>query len=354
MPPLLTRSLNCLLLLALYPGLSLAGSECENNSPHKRELHLIIENDVFAEKLGLQKSDRWYTNGIKAIAKINREHPPWWYSKSWETLTRKDPGTHCTEFGFTIGQMMYTPMDIKQAAAQPNDRFWGGWLYFGTLLQSRPRQKDRADRDQMETFELDIGVVGPLALTQQAQKTVHAFIGAPTPHGWGNQLKNELAVQTSYSRAFTYSRAKNNTLGYDLGFHYGFGFGTLFDYVNAGATLRIGNQLSGAPVGTIENPSLMAFESRANRAYLLARLDARAYAHNTFLDGSLVRRDPHPSQVRSKPLVLQATLGLVLECESCALHRFAFLFNRRSAEFNTPPGAASYQNFGTMMLEVDF
>mgnify|MGYP003384551099 CR=1 FL=1 len=331
-----------------------SSTDCQNPALAKRELHLVFENDVFAEKLGLSKSDRWYTNGVKAIAKINHDEPPWWYSKSWEKLTQKDANQACMEFGITFGQMMYTPMDIKQSAPQINDRFWGGWLYVGTLLQSRPRLRDAAARGDLETFELDVGVVGPLSLAQQSQKTVHALIGAPTPAGWHNQLKSELAIQTTYSRAFTFKQAHNNLLGFDLAAHYGFGLGTLFNYANAGATIRIGNNLSGAPVGTIENPSLMAFEQPANRAYVLARVDAKASLHNTFIDGSLLRQAPHASNVRSKHLVLQATVGLVIESKSLAVHRFAFLFNRRSAEFNTPPGAASLQNFGTMLLEVDF
>lgn len=363
---LTNRLILCSLLsLSLVtPLAALADSQCANSG--KRELHFVFENDVFAEKLGLTKSDRWYTNGVKAIAKIKRDAPPWWYSKTWETLAENNPLTkqaptekngikpYCMEYGFTLGQMMYTPMNIKQSAPQVNDRFWGGWLYFGTILQSRPKIRENAARGELETFELDIGVVGPLSLAQQAQKTVHALIGAPTPAGWNNQLKSELGIQTTYSRAFTVQQAHNDLLGFDLAAHYGFGLGTLFDYVNAGATIRIGNNLSGAPVGTIENPSLMAFEQPDNRAYFLARIDAKASFHNTFIDGSIFRRDPHPSSVRSKPLVLQATVGMVVESKTYALHRFAFLFSRRSAEFNTPPGAASMQNFGTILMQVDF
>jgi lipid A 3-O-deacylase len=178
--------------------------------------------------------------------------------------------------------------------------------------------------------------------------------GSPTPEGWHNQLKNEIGVQVTYTRNFTFKEAHNNLLGFDLAAHYGFAAGTLFDYVNAGATIRVGNNLSGAPVGTIENPSLMAFEKPDNRAYLLARLDVRAQAHNTFVDGSVLRRDPHVSYVHSKAIIVQATVGVVLEAKSWSTHRFAFLFHRRSSEFNTPPGAARMQSFGTMMMEVDF
>ncbi len=327
---------------------------CENTTPGKRELHLIFENDVFSEKLGLAHSDRWYTSGVKAIGKINRSDPPWWYSASWEKIAGKDNNQYCMEYGFTLGQMMFTPMNIRVGDPQPNDRFWGGWLYVGTLLQSRPKLRADAKRGDVETFELDIGVVGPASLAQQSQKGVHALIGAPTPEGWHNQIKNELGVQVTYTRNFTFKEAHNNLLGFDLAAHYGFAAGTLFDYVNAGATIRIGNNLSGAPVGTIESPSLMAFEKPDNRAYLLARLDVRAQAHNTFVDGSILRRDPHVSYVHSKAIIVQATVGVVLEAKSWSTHRFAFLFHRRTSEFNTPPGAARMQSFGTMMMEVDF
>jgi lipid A 3-O-deacylase len=155
---------------------------CENTTPGKRELHLIFENDVFSEKLGLAHSDRWYTSGVKAIGKINRSDPPWWYSAGWEAMAGKDSNQYCMEYGFTLGQMMFTPMNIRVGEPQPNDRFWGGWLYVGTLLQSRPKLRADAKRGDMETFELDIGVVGPASLAEQSQKGVHALIGLSLIH----------------------------------------------------------------------------------------------------------------------------------------------------------------------------
>lgn len=349
------RLLAAIFLMALSVQASAAtAADCKAARGDKRELHVIVENDLFAEKLGLAPSDRWYTSGVKFMGKINQQEPPWWYSKTWETLTIKPPGEYCMEYGFTLGQMMYTPADIRQAGPQVNDRYWGGWLYLGTIIQSQPRRQRQERRDELETFELDIGVVGPWALGEQSQKAIHKLIGSPMPEGWKQQLRNEIGIQTTYLRALTWRQTQLDWLHADLAAHYGFGAGTVFNYVNAGATLRFGNNLSGAPVGTIEMPSLLAFENPTNRFYVLARVDARYWLHNTFVDGSLLRSDPHNSTIRARHIVLQATLGLVLETRQRSLRSLAFLFHRRSAEFNSAPGQAKYQNFGTLMLELDF
>ncbi len=316
------------------------------------EVHLLVENDLFAEKFGLAHSDRWYTSGVKSMVKINRDKPPPGYSKTWEALVDKDPNAYQVEYGFTMGQMIYTPGNIRTALPQPQDRFWGGWLYLGTVLQTHPKAQSPADG--MDTFELDVGVTGPWSLAQQSQKTIHAIIGAPTPVGWNNQIKSELGVQTTYLHQRRLRRAQRGPLSFDLSGHYGFGLGTMFDYLNAGLTLRIGNNLEEAPAGTIDMPSLMAFGERANRAYLLARFDARASYHNTFIEGSFFRGKPHDTEIHAKRLIGQATLGLVVESATSRFHRAAFLFSRRSREFNNPPGSQSVQSFGTLMLQMEF
>ena len=51
--------------------------------------------------------------------------------------------------GFTLGQDIYTPRDIKIADPQPWDRPWAGWTYIGALVQA-------ASPDTQDTVELNI------------------------------------------------------------------------------------------------------------------------------------------------------------------------------------------------------
>ena len=199
------------------------------------------------------------------------------------------------------------------------------------------------------------GFIGPLSMARQAQDIVHRAIDVYLPRGWGNQLRTEFAVQATYSRSKRITATpRKDVVGLDFASHYGFGLGTLFDYVNAGLTARFGYGLDDAPLGTIESPSLGGFADRGNRAYWLLRLDAKRSFHNTFIDGSLFRRAPQDSLVERRPVLLQATLGAVLELEAFPIRRIAFLLHRRSAEFNVPSGIAPIQTFATVQLEVPF
>ncbi|WP_338845352.1 lipid A deacylase LpxR family protein [Massilia sp. W12] len=349
---------SCLLLLGALQLPALAANckhvpapEARGAAPQRgKEVHLLVENDLFAEKVGLSKSDRWYTSGVKLIYKPEHEHPP--FIGLLEALSSKKRSDYQMEYGFTLGQMMFTPSDISQSAPQPHDRYWGGWLYFGTILQAQPC--DARELGRMSTMELDVGMLGPWSLAQQSQKAIHKLVGAPMPNGWNNQLKSELGFQFSFNHQRRIRQAQRGPLSFDLIAHAGFGIGTMFDYVNGGLTLRIGNNLEEAPVGSIEMPSLMSFGERANRAYLLARIDSRYSVHNTFLQGSMWRAKPHESDVRAKSFTTQATLGVVVESREWRMHRLAFLFNRRSAEFNNQPGTQSVQNFATVMVQMDF
>ncbi len=347
----------CLLVCLPLPSAFADTSKCKNlQGESKASLMFTLENDLFAEKLGLTKSDRWYTSGVNFTAKKNSAAP---FELDQRLVKLADVKEHsfCVEYGLNFGQLMFTPADLRNPAPQPDDRFWGAWLYLGTIAQVRPASpsSEKAEygfKDSVTTVKFDIGVVGPAALGEQSQKFIHRAINAPIPEGWKNQLKNELGVQLTLSRANIFAPAHSNKLGFDITGHYGFAVGTVFNYANAGATIRIGNNLEGAPVGTIENPSLMAFSGTQKRLYVIGRVDVKASFHNIFLDGSLFHAKPHESNVKSKLGVWQTTYGVVYEARGTFFKHVAFLVNRRSPEFNVPAGKGKYLNFASVMLDI--
>lgn len=347
----------CLLFCLPLPSAFADTSKCKNlQGESKASVMFTMENDMFAEKLGLSKSDRWYTSGINFTVKKNSA-APFKLDQRLVDMTDAKENSFCVEYGLNFGQLMFTPVDLRNPAPQPDDRFWGAWLYFGTIAQVRPARPNSEEaefgfKDSVTTVKLDIGVVGPAALGEQSQKLIHRAIDSPMPEGWNNQLKNELGVQLTLLRSDIFAPAQSSRFGWDITSHYGFGLGTVFDYVNAGATIRIGNNLAGAPVGTIENPSLMAFSGTQKRLYAIGRVDVKASLHNTFLDGSLFRDKPHTSHVKSKFGVWQTTYGVVYEARGTFFKHVAVLINRRSPEFNVPAGKGKYLNFASVMLDI--
>src|SRR2546430_7064985 len=46
-------------------------------------------------------------------------------------------------FGYTVGQNIYTPRNIRSSIALTYDRPYAGWLYFGMILQRQDRKSTR-------------------------------------------------------------------------------------------------------------------------------------------------------------------------------------------------------------------
>lgn len=326
------------------------------------DFHVLFENDLFSEALGLGHSDRWYTNGIKLMLTRRGAIAPLRLladvADTVQPLANRILGNPTdVQSGYAAGQLMFTPANILQTGPQPGDRIWGAFLYVGSIAQAGSSSTSgRLVIDDIRTAEVDIGLIGPPALGEQTQTQVHKAFGYNLPRGWGNQLPAEGAIQATYVRSIRYGGSAASGPGryVDLSTHRGFALGTLFDSVNAGITARIGSNLAGAPVGTIERPSLANFKPTANNFYAMVGFDLKAVAHNTFIDGSLFRAAPYASQMRSKNLVAQSTVGVVAELADFPIKRLSFLINRRSPEFTAPGASARIQTFATLLAEVHF
>jgi hypothetical protein len=327
------------------------------DSAHVVGHKLLVENDMNAggDFLSGDKSDRWYTSGIKLISMLREDTRPYWFSNALPDFACWWGSKYQYQFGYVLGHAMYTPADITNPDPQPSDRFWGAWAYLGAIVQFR----EKNDARTLQTFEFDIGFVGKPALGESFQKGIHNVIGSPQPGGWDNQLKTEPAINVTYlgmRKLFNDARGIpiiGDSLKWDATAHGGFALGTVFDYVNGGLTLRIGNALTGAPIGTIEVPSLGGGDKwQEGNWYAFIRADARATAHNIFIDGSLFRDDPHPTSVESKDVTYFINRGITYE--SSAKNRWTLSFNRRSREFNAPPSDRGAQNFFTLVWEHRF
>jgi hypothetical protein len=381
MTTLLLRRLRIFLsatsLLAALPAFAdgagaplINGSSCDeklrarNNQPYHSH-HLLVENDTVDTWFGLHHSDRWYTNGIKAIDTRGPENPATgfhcWAPKllglfDYENQDHSGKIDYKYDFGWALGQLMFTPQSITTPQPQPTDRFWGGWLYVGAVVQRHSVLRDTKVFLESETVEVDYGLVGPISLAETFQKGIHSVVGAPAPQGWGNQLRNEPGIQVTYLKSVRELMPVKISSGLetDLTVHRGFNVGTLFDYANAGVTWRIGNRLGDAPIGTIESPTLGELGQSKGRWYFLLRVDGKLVAHNTFIDGSLFINAPYDSLVRSRTGVVQGSAGVVYEFGGEGDKggwRLSFLLHRRSPEFNVPGGISPTQTFGTIAVE---
>ena len=70
-----------------------------------------------------------------------------------------------------------------------------------------------------ENISVSVGVVGPAALGEEAQKFIHSLSGDPKPRGWTHQLENEPALLLHYRRSWFRTVHQSNNLEMEIGIH---------------------------------------------------------------------------------------------------------------------------------------
>ena len=301
-------------------------SGCVNQS-----FTLYSENDRY-----FAGTDRHYTNGAKFSYSDQLAHP------EFSALGRKldDLGRQLRVFeppsvngqpvdlklSFSFGQDIYTPTEIHTAALITDDRPYAAWLYGAVAFQ-------RQEIDLLQTIELQLGVIGPMALGREIQNGFHDLIGVAHAEGWGHQLRNEPGASLAYDWRYRWLRGSTSTqpdtgFAFDVIRRYGVTVGNPRTYLHGGPALRAGWNLpddfgpdlirSGGGSGAL---------IRGASVFLFGSADARLVARDAFLDGNLFH---HTSTVRKRPLVGDFSAGLAVYLGWLHL---AYTQNYRTLEF---------------------
>jgi lipid A 3-O-deacylase len=318
-------------------------------SKHKAgaEFQFFLDNDKWA------KSDRYYTNGLKLGFGVDIDNVPG-HRVARDVLDRLGAGMGCgsafdRKAGVFIGQNMYTPRDIEIASPQPFDRPWAAWLYGGIVLQAL---RTCGNRDALDTVELDLGVVGPIALGEEVQNVWHRFIHVPEAKGWANQIRNEPAF------LLTYLHKEKQKLGFvEVIPHVGAAAGTVMSFVRTGALVRVGRHMSGFGPDRIEPGGAMLQNVGPRKAcdawwpceaYVFAGADARIVFWNIFLDGTVFRDSP---SVDRKPFVYDLSFGLSVRFRYA---RFTVSRVTRSEEFTSTLRGGGKQTFHSFNIGIEY
>lgn len=179
------------------------------------EIGLITDNDLYTSS----KNDMYYTNGLELFYRF--------LSKNENPKINKK----ITEF--RIGQYIYNPRFINEAAVTINDRPFTGYLF---------AEAGRSFFYQSESVlktDFQLGFMGPNALGKETQESFHHIIGYKEVFGWENQLHNAFAVQAHVMYSKKMFSTKHNDF-IDLHFQSEANLGTIFDGVSTGFLTRIG------------------------------------------------------------------------------------------------------------------
>ena len=286
---------------------------------------ILEENDIFFN------TDKHYTNGTAlAYTTPALAHDDWAVSAADVLPFFQDHGKgYEVRATYELGQDMFTPANTQIATPDPTDRPYAGFLFAGLGVLSKTSNR----QDQLL---MQIGVVGPDALAQEAQDFVYGILGDKKALGWSHQLHNEPALEFTYDRSYRTSPIHALLFEFDTGPSLGGAVGNVYDYAELGWMVRGGVDLPDDFGPTRLNPSLPGsnyFEPRHPfSAYLFAGVDGRAVARNIFLDGNSYQSS---ARVSKNVFVGDLVFGAAVETQ---FGRLSFTHDVRTKEFATQKG----------------
>lgn len=320
------------LIVGLAAGV-IASAQAQDTRPldTKGTFSLLLENDA------LYDADRDYTNGVRLSWQSGEDVPNWvrWIGDQLPFF----PERSRRRYGLAVGQNLYTPDDGSRRDLIVDDRPYAAWLY-GAVSMTADTGKT------LDSYELQIGTIGPKAQGEWVQNNIHRAIGSHESKGWDNQLDNELGVVLYYERRWRgLLEATPNTLGVDVTPHAGFALGNVYTFAAAGASVRLGWDLPsdyGPPRVRPSLPGTDFFNPRAGFGwYLFAGAEGRAVARDIFLDGNTFS-DSH--SVDRKPFVADLQVGIAFTIRAI---RIAFTQVYRTPEFEERD---RFQRFGALSV----
>lgn len=330
-------------VLAAFMLAAFAAGGAETNDLAGPWFSGVQENDLVV------RTDRHYTQGLRFnwFSGERAADADVWFARWAEKLPDFRARFSAARWGTGLGQNIYTPTDLTLATVQLDDRPYAGFLYVPFLLQRRG--ETGREHPVLDHWEFDAGIIGPDALGEQAQNTVHRLRGFPQAQGWANQLRDEPGLALKYQRTWRY------TFGDDAGWalqtlpQWGASLGTSLTYATVGAQLRAGWRVPrDFGVETIDSlkPGSGGWAKSAYPgwgAFVFAGVEGRAVAWNEFLDGGLFHAG---HRVPVHPLVGDVKFGVGLEFQRWDL---TYTQVARTKEF---VGQKSVDAFGSMALRL--
>jgi lipid A 3-O-deacylase len=290
------------------------------------------DNDAFNFWRGItQRPDKEYTNGDEVTFELSTA--PWWgrrFAKHRAPCTGLEPANaRCLTTSLSIGQDMYTPRPSREPRVVPDwrdDRPYAAWLY------ARGEARVLSERS-LRTVGLHLGVTGPAAFGEFAQRTAHKLTGVYShdPIGWDTQIGFEPGVILSAgdTRRFA-ARTGSGTVVADFVPHVGASLGNVLTEGETGFRMRVGMNLSN-PWWTSEWRTRPTFE-----LYLMGAARGEAIARNITLDGNTLGAE---RRVDRTPLVGEYSVGVGARFHGLVAEWRAIT---RSREYRTGPTAHAY------------
>lgn len=302
---------------------------------------VTFENDV------LFQEDGGYTNGLGVawgyndVESLNDEILPSWLAYLADKTYITNGGANKRyDIGYSIGQIMQTPIDITVSELVEEDAPYAGFLGWKSSLIA-------FDEHQVDEIGLIIGVVGPASGAEKSQKIIHKITDSDEPMGWDNQLENELVFRVDAKRIWRLADFSAGSTEFDIiGGAVG-GIGNLRSDVGGAISLRWGqdlkNSFSSAAVIPARDPNPLG--NSKNGWYVFANLGASYVANNIFIDGNTFK-DSHSVDLIHEQATISAGAALTL-------NNWSFLISavRGTDQYKTQ---SEFSRFGSFAVSYNF
>lgn len=321
------------------PTLQNQAAQLAQNGDEKNFFSLSIENDSLGGG-----TDRDYTSGVRITYFDFNAPVPSVIDNIADYVPTFDIN-ETSSIAWSLGQNLYTPADIGARQQDPNDRPWAAWLYAAAGLTT-------VTDNHIDELELTLGIVGPAALGEPAQKSIHSLIESANPNGWDNQLDNEPGAIVSWRRRWPRTASfETMTLYGSLEPNFNISLGNIYSYAGAGMTIKLSplaeRWQDHPPRVRPAIPGTGYFQLPRDdwSWYLFAGADGRAIARNIFLDGNTFS-DSH--SVDKKYFVADLNAGIALTYKRT---RLSYSLVYRTEEFH---GQDDPSVFGVLSLSYRF
>ncbi|MEO0412096.1 MAG: lipid A deacylase LpxR family protein [Pseudomonadota bacterium] len=187
---------------------------------------------------------------------------------------------------YSLGQLIYTPVDKQTTDAVPNERPYVG-LLFGQV------DAVYSKGPLVHRLSLVLGVFGPPAIGGEVQNFVHSIRDLPRAEGWDNQIRTEPALNLHYDVAAPLNVLGDEAFALTLEPYLGLSFGNVSTSARAGFVWRFGPDLEGQPAALSirhghEVPRL--FKPKDSfRWHIHAGATGEVEAYSTVVEGNLFR-----------------------------------------------------------------
>lgn len=338
-----------------------SGPAGHSGSESGEYLTFYLDNDLFSGE------DQNYSNGVR-LSWISANRPAFGYLPARQVLEKLsgadeassairrlsgfergdlEQGNVVVNYGLSVTQFMFTPIDFESPVQPPGERRYAGWLGVGFSLHARNERV-------LNSAELIFGTVGPRSYAQEAQDFIHDIRDIPRFQGWQDQVPNEFTLDLSFvqKRRLRFLERPARSFSMDGFTEWGTRLGTFRTAARVGGFVRLGFHLP----ADYSDPRISAtayshrfFESGQETGsdwslYGLAGVNAAGVLHDATLDGPLFKN--FDTGIRREPWVAEVYLGFGMRWKAL---EFSYVHTFRSGEYKEQDGGFE---FGSLALRV--